>query len=95
MRVVYSEEALENLDGILGYISSHYPTVYGPFRIRLQSVVARIRDWPESAPEVLGRPGVRVVPLIRYPYRIFYRATGNTIEILHIHHAAQDQPPIA
>jgi len=94
MKVVYTDEARENLDGILAYISSHYPAVYDPFRVRLESVVARIRDWPESAPEVLGRPGVRVVALIRYPYRIFYQRSGDTIEILHIHHVAQDQPTI-
>ncbi|MGY3619802.1 plasmid stabilization system protein ParE [Bradyrhizobium sp. USDA 10063] len=40
----------------------------------------------------MGRPGVRAVPLIRYPYRVFYRNTGQAIEILHIHHAARDEP---
>jgi hypothetical protein len=40
---------------------------------------------------VADRPGVRVVPLIRYPYKVFYRNTGKVIEILYIHHAAQDE----
>jgi plasmid stabilization system protein ParE len=48
MRVVYTEEALENLDGILAYISSNYPTVYEAFQSRLRSVVDRIADWPDS-----------------------------------------------
>jgi hypothetical protein len=30
-----------------------------------------------------------VVPLGRYPYKIFYRVTNDTVEILHIHHAAR------
>ena len=42
MKVVYTDEALENLAGILAYISSNYPTVYEAFQIRLQSVVSRI-----------------------------------------------------
>jgi toxin ParE1/3/4 len=91
MRVIYTEEALENLDGILAYISSNYPTVYQAFQNRLQSVVARIGDWPDSAQEVAERPGVRVVPMIRYPYKVFYRNTGQAIEILYIHHTARDE----
>jgi toxin ParE1/3/4 len=90
MRVVYTDEALENLDEILAYIASNYPTVYEAFQNRLQSVVKRISAWPDSAQEVAERPGVRVVPLIRYPYKVFYRNTGGVIEILYIHHAARD-----
>jgi plasmid stabilization system protein ParE len=93
VKVVYTAEALENLDAILAYISIHYPTLYDAFQVRLRSVISRISDWPESAQEVLQRPGVRAAPLIRFPYRIFYRRTGETIEILYIHHVAQDQPP--
>jgi plasmid stabilization system protein ParE len=90
MRVIYTEEALENLDGILAHIASNYPTVYEAFQHRLQSVVKRISEWPDSAQEVAERPGVRVVPLIRYPYKVFYQNTGQAIEILYIHHAARD-----
>jgi len=91
MRVVYTDEALENLYGILGYIASNYPTAYEGFQRRLRSVVHRIGDWPDSAQEVAERPGVRVVPLIRYPYKVFYRNTGRMIEILYIHHVAREE----
>jgi toxin ParE1/3/4 len=91
MKVVYTDDASENLDGILAYIASNYPTVYDAFLVRLRSVIARIGMWPDSAQEVAERPGVRAVPLLRYPYNIFYRNTGEAIEILSIHHAAQDE----
>jgi plasmid stabilization system protein ParE len=91
MKVIYTDEASEDLDGILAYIASNYPTVYEPFLIRLRSVTARIGMWPDSAQEVAEEPGVRVVPLIRYPYNVFYRNTGEAIEILSIHHAARDE----
>ena len=45
-----------------------------------------------SAEEVAQRPGVRVVPLIRYPYKVFYRITNEAVEILYIHHAARRAP---
>jgi len=33
---------------------------------------------------------MRVVPLVRYPYKVFYRVSDQTVEILYIHHAARD-----
>jgi hypothetical protein len=42
------------------------------------------------AEEVEQRPGVHVVPFIRYPYRLFYRVARETVEILHIFHAARE-----
>ena len=91
MKVIYTGEASEDLDGILAYIASNYPTVYEPFLIRLRSVIARIGMWPDSAQEVAEEPGVRVVPLLRYPYKVFYRNTGEVVDILYIHHAARDE----
>jgi toxin ParE1/3/4 len=89
MKVVYTDEALGDLDAIAIWLAEHYPTVAPAVGRRIESVVAHIARWPESARRCAGRPGVRVVPLGRYPYVIFYRVTANTIEILHIHHAAR------
>ena len=90
MRVVYTTEALADLDGIFDYIANHYPAIFETFQNRLHAVIARIARWPESAQEVADRPGVRVAPLIRYPYKVFYRVSGDTVEILHVHHAARE-----
>ncbi len=92
MRTVYTDEALDNLDGILAHIASNYPTISAAFEKRLRTVIGRIGAWPKSAEEVAERPGVRVVPLIRYPYKVFYRITNGTVEILYIHHAARRAP---
>src|SRR3954471_22907843 len=70
MKVVYTDDASEDLDRILAYIASNYPAVYDAFLIRLRSAIARIGMWPDSAQEVAERPGVRAVPLLRYPYAI-------------------------
>ena len=92
MNVVYTDEALRNLDEILDNIAANYPTASASFQKRLRAVVARIGVWPESAQQVAERPGVRVAPLIRYPYKVFYRVTGEAVEILYIHHAARRPP---
>jgi plasmid stabilization system protein ParE len=91
MKVVYTDEALRDLDEILTFIASNYPAISASFEMRLDAVMARIGRWPESAQEVEQRPGVRTVPLIRYPYRVFYQVTTAAVEILHIHHAARQK----
>jgi plasmid stabilization system protein ParE len=90
MRVRWTEAAVADLDSILTYTAEHYPTAVEPLEQRIHAVVARLGEWPLSARSVADHDDVRTVPLIRYPYRIFYRATGDLVEILHVHHAARD-----
>ena len=49
MKVIHTAKASKDLDGILAYIASNYPTVYEPFLTRLRSVIARIGMWPDSS----------------------------------------------
>jgi hypothetical protein len=44
---------------------------------------------PESGSRLPERPSVRVVPLVRYPFKLFYTISGGVITILHIRHAAR------
>lgn len=89
MKVVYTEEALDDLTAIADWLTVHYPTIAPVVERRIRRVVAHIARWPASARRISIRPDVRVVPLGRYPYKIFYRVTDDTVEILHIHHAAR------
>ena len=92
MKVVFTDEALRDLDEILHFIEGNYPAILHAFEERLHTVLNRIGTWPESAQAVADRPSVRSAPLIRYPYKIFYRVTEDSVEILHIHHGARRQP---
>jgi toxin ParE1/3/4 len=92
MKVIFTERALGDLDEILGDIRRNYPAALAGFEARISAIVRRIGRWPESAARVAHRPGVRVVPLVRYPYKIFYQPTPDAVEILHIHHAARLDP---
>jgi plasmid stabilization system protein ParE len=65
------------------------PAVAPLIERRIRAVVGHIGRWPEGARRSTKRPGVRVIPIGRYPYRIFYRITDDAVEILHIHHAAR------
>jgi plasmid stabilization system protein ParE len=88
MRVVYTEEALQDLGAIAEWLMLHHPALAPVVERRIRRVVERITRWPESSRRAARRPGVRMTPLGRYPYKIFYRITKDTIEILHIHHMA-------
>ncbi|HWX61877.1 type II toxin-antitoxin system RelE/ParE family toxin [Bradyrhizobium sp.] len=88
--------AIADLDGIA---SSCYSTKASPAIAR--SVEHRFTDdrahphvAPESAPRVTQRSHVRVVSVVRYPFRIFYRVRGDTIGILHIRHTSRRPQPI-
>jgi toxin ParE1/3/4 len=89
MKVVYTAAALQDLDEIAEWLAVHYPTIAPTVERRIRAVAAHIGRWPESARRSAKRPGVRVIPLGRYPYKIFYRVTADAVEILHIHHAAR------
>jgi toxin ParE1/3/4 len=71
MKVVYTEEALRDLDAIADWLIVHYPAVAPTVERRIRSIIAHIARWPESSRRSAERPGVRVVALGRYPYKIF------------------------
>jgi plasmid stabilization system protein ParE len=85
MKLVYSRQALADLDAIASFYSAHAsPAIASSVERRIIDVIERIRRASEAAPRVAQRPQVRAVAVIRYPFRIFYRSRSDAIEILHI-----------
>ena len=76
MKVVYTDAALHDLDEITVWLKANYLGVGKAVERRLRLVVAHIARWPESMRASANRPGVRVVSLGRYPYKIFYHVSG-------------------
>ena len=90
MKVEYSNRALADLRKLSADSHATFgPRVAAALEARIRAIVEQIRQAPESAPRVEQRPGVRVVPLIRYPYKIFYRTVDDTVRILHVRHTAR------
>lgn len=90
MKVVYTAAALRDLEEITIWLTAHRPSLGASVERRLRIVTAHIARWPESMRASMHRPGVRVAPMGRYPYKIFYRVEGDAVEILHIHHSARE-----
>jgi plasmid stabilization system protein ParE len=89
MKVVYSEPALRDLVEIGEYQRQHWPAVRDRFAMRLGAIERLLLDQPRARSDVPERPGVRTVSLGSFPYRVFYKVTADTVEILHIRHTSR------
>jgi len=90
MKLVYSRRALTDLNEIAAYYNaSASPAIAESIATRLETVIDRICRLPKAAPRVSQRSQVRVATVVRYPFRIFYRVRGETIDILHMRHTSR------
>jgi plasmid stabilization system protein ParE len=90
MKLVYSRRTLADIDEIATYYSaSASPAIAQSIERRLNDVIDRICRIPEAAPRVSQRSQIRVVAVVRYPFRIFYRVHDDTVDILHIRHTSR------
>jgi toxin ParE1/3/4 len=90
MTVEYSRRALTDLRDIAAYYtSSDSPAVGEAVAARVEEVVARLETAPRSGRAVPDREGVRVAPLLRYSYNVFYAVIGQTVRVVHIRHTSR------
>ena len=92
MRVRYSRVALAELDAILSDLASKNPAAARAFEARIRRIEERLGRFPEGFQEVAERPGIRRVPLLRYPYLVFYKVIAGETIVLRIVHGARKEP---
>jgi toxin ParE1/3/4 len=89
MRIRWTVPAADDLESIKQYLEQHYPQ-FAETTVRI--IYQRIRSLKTSPKR--GRPGhlhgTRELPLTPLPYIVVYAVTADAIEVLHIHHGAQD-----
>lgn len=93
MRVVWSETAINDLDGIVSYIGQSSARYAAVVVSRLILATGRLADFPESGrivPE-LGDDAVREV--IHGPYRIIYETRLGVVEVVTVFRASRMFPP--
>jgi len=83
---------LAELDAILSDLDAKNPTAARRLEDRIRQVSERIGRFPHGFQEVAERPGVRRVPLVRYPYRIFYKIFAGEVIVLRVVHSARKEP---
>jgi toxin ParE1/3/4 len=89
MKVEYTNRALTDLRKVSADSRAFGEIVAAAVEARVREVIAHVAEHPEAAAQVAGRPGMRVIPLIRYPYKIFYRVLEDRVRILHIRYTAR------
>ena len=93
MRVVWSETAISDLDGIVSYIGASSARYASVVVSRIILATGRLADFPESGrivPE-LGDDAVREV--IHGPYRIIYELRNGVVEVVTVFRASRLFPP--
>jgi plasmid stabilization system protein ParE len=91
-RILYTEDALEDLQAVLDYIVFDNPQAAERFGTALLNHVDLLRSFPRLGAPVPKRPGVR--KMLHNPIRIYYRVhePKRQIEILHFWHGARSLP---
>lgn len=92
MKVRLSKLALAEFDAILSNIRTENPLAAAQLEGRIRRAFERIAQFPKGAQEVENRPGIRRVPLVRYPYVIHYGIIDDDVIILRIIHGARRDP---
>ena len=86
MRVRYSKRATRDLISIADYITARDPSAAEAVETRIRTATSRLGFFPFSGRET-DDPSIRVLPVARYPYLIFYEVLEKAVVIHHIRDA--------
>jgi len=88
MKLGYAPRALRDLERIATYLVQRSPSGAENVLAAIKSSIDTLAVFPEMAPGV-DNTGHRRLPVLRYPYAIFYRIAGDELLILHIRHTSR------
>ena len=91
-KILYSEDALTDLESILDYIGADNPAAAARFGTALLNHVDLLAAFPHIGSNVDQRAGVRKI--LHTPVRVYYRieAQRRVVEVLHFWHVARQAP---
>jgi plasmid stabilization system protein ParE len=89
MRLRYSPRAAGDLAAIGDYLRERSPSGARAVEAKIKSTLNLLAACPQSGRTLEQRRDVRVMPLVRYPFLVFYTVMKDEIVILHIRHAAR------
>jgi toxin ParE1/3/4 len=93
MKLRYSETALHELDEIFAYIYERNRSAAVAVVNRIERLASLIEEQPFIG-HVTDEEGVRMMPVVRYPFLIFYTVDDKADEvvIVHVRHGARLRP---
>ena len=87
MKVRYSRRALAQLEQVHSYIFEHNPSAARRVVERIEDLCEKLGEFPGMG-HTTDHPDIRVLPVVRYPYLIFYMIVPDedSVRILRIRH---------
>jgi plasmid stabilization system protein ParE len=87
--VVWTEQALDDLDAVCSFIARDAPRYAEAFAARVFQATERLARFPRSGRVVpeMGEEPIREI--IVQGYRVIYRLSGDEVQILTVHHGAR------
>lgn len=85
MRIRYTLRARADLSEIRAYLLKRNPRVAAAVLTTIRQRIVWLADFPLMAPET-DEPGVRALPMVRYPYKVYYEVADDEVRILHVRH---------
>jgi len=89
MKARYSPRATADIIAIADYLTERNRVAARAVEGAIRRAVDLLSEFPGSGRVLTQRSNVRVMPVVRYPYLIFYTANSNEVFILHVRHGAR------
>jgi len=91
VKIIYLPIALTQLDNIFNDLSALNPAAARRVKATIKHSIDLLADFPRSA-KASEIPGIREMPIVRYPYVVFYTVDDDAQEviILRVRHTSQD-----
>ncbi|MEI6448744.1 MAG: type II toxin-antitoxin system RelE/ParE family toxin [Actinomycetes bacterium] len=89
LKVQFTPPARAQFLAALAYIRADRPPAARAFQHRVNAVLARLGDFPDSGRVVPEFPDLQFREVIVDPYRFFYRVKGGTVWVVAAWHGAQ------
>jgi plasmid stabilization system protein ParE len=88
MKILYTDDALADLELAYEVIARKWPEVLIGFDRRLAEIERLVSEHSESGHSLTKRPGIRLVAFVHYPYLFYYRVHNEQIEVLRIYNTS-------
>ncbi len=89
MKVRFTPSARVHFLAALAYIRQDSPQSAVHFRNRVEKILRRLDDFPESGGIIPEFPELPYREVVVSPYRFFYRVKGEIVWIVAVRHGAQ------
>jgi plasmid stabilization system protein ParE len=90
VKLHYSPRAARDLAEIAEYLTARSRKGALSVERLIRKTIDLISEFPGAGRRLDQRPAVRVVPLGRYPYLVFYTLRDDEVVILHVRHGARE-----